>query len=85
MGVVAGAKFEVAERHVKWLGATAFRATLPAIPLYEPLKNVLKERFLVPLNNSEKSHFKRKLFSVVKDPRNEIMKDIKYTVNRKEK
>ncbi|KAF9319390.1 hypothetical protein BG003_009165 [Podila horticola] len=85
MGVVAGAKFEVAERHVKWLGASAFRATLPAIPLYEPLKNVLKERFLVPLNNSEKSHFKRKLFSVVKDPRNEIMKDIKYTVNRKEK
>lgn len=80
MGIAAGAKFEVAERHVKWLGATAFRATLPAIPLYGPLKDVLKERVLVPLNNSEKVHFKRKLSSVVNDARNEIMKDIKYTV-----
>ncbi|KAF9390693.1 hypothetical protein CPC16_004879 [Podila verticillata] len=80
MGIAAGAKFEVAERHVKWLGATAFRATLPAIPLYGPLKDVLKERILVPLNNTEKGHFKRKLSSVVNDARNEIMKDIKYTV-----
>ncbi|KAG0022333.1 hypothetical protein BGZ81_008560 [Podila clonocystis] len=83
MGLAAGAKFEVAERHVKWLGATAFRTTLPAMPLYEPLKNVLKEQILVPLANSEKSHFKRKLLSVVKDARNEIMMDIKYTVARK--
>ncbi|KAI9234077.1 MAG: hypothetical protein BYD32DRAFT_98950 [Podila humilis] len=80
MGIAAGAKFEVAERHVKWLGATAFRATLPALPLYGPLKDVLKERILVPLNNTEKGHFKRKLSSVVNDARNEIMKDIKYTV-----
>lgn len=80
MGIAAGAKFEVAERHVKWLGATAFRATLPAIPLYVPLKDVLKERILVPLNSNEKAHFKRKLFSVVNDARNEIMNDIKYTV-----
>ncbi|KAG0090434.1 hypothetical protein BGZ93_009313 [Podila epicladia] len=85
MGIAAGAKFEVAERHVKWLGATAFRTTLPTIRLYEPLKNVLKEKILVPLNHSEKSHFKRMLFSVAKDSRNEIMKDIKYTVIRKEK
>ncbi|KAG0032923.1 hypothetical protein BGZ82_006337 [Podila clonocystis] len=82
MGIAAGAKFEVAERHVKWLGATAFRTTLPAMPLYEPLKNVLKEQILVPLTNSEKSHFKRKLLSVVNDARNQIMMDIKYTVAR---
>ncbi|KAF9300418.1 hypothetical protein BGZ74_007921 [Mortierella antarctica] len=85
MGIAAGAKFGVAERHVKWLGATAFRTILPAIPLYEPLKNVLKEKVLVPLNDSEKLHFKRMLFSVAKDSRNEIMKDIKYTVTHKQK
>ncbi|KAG0348607.1 hypothetical protein BG004_004735 [Podila humilis] len=78
IGLAAGAKFEVAERHVRWLGATAFRSTLPDLTLYEGLKNTLKEQVLVPLNRTEKSYFRRKLSSVVNDERNKNMKGIKY-------
>ncbi|KAF9419693.1 hypothetical protein BGZ94_009334 [Podila epigama] len=79
IGSNAGARFNVPERYVKWLGATAFCTTLPPLPLYDTLKNKLKEQVLVPLNMTEKSYFKRKLSSVVHDQRNQIMQDIKYT------
>ncbi|KAG0021836.1 hypothetical protein BGZ80_001610 [Entomortierella chlamydospora] len=78
VGVAAGAKFAVAERHVHWLGASAFINTLPRLPVYEPLRAMLHDQILGPLARSEKVHFKRMLHSAVKDPRNAIMDNIRF-------
>ncbi|KAI8602218.1 hypothetical protein EDD21DRAFT_83799 [Dissophora ornata] len=79
VGVSAGAKFDVAERHVHWLGASAFCKVLPALPVYGPLLTMLRENVLDPLDRNEKLHFKRMLHSAVKDERNKIMDMIRYT------
>ncbi|KAI1315063.1 hypothetical protein EDD11_001356 [Mortierella claussenii] len=78
VGISAGVQFKVAERHVHWLGATAFCRTLPSVPIYAPLKSLLRQQILGPLARDEKLHFKRMLHSVIEDPRNEIMDPIKY-------
>ncbi|KAF9398345.1 hypothetical protein BGX21_007911 [Mortierella sp. AD011] len=78
VGVAAGAKFAVAERHVHWLGASAFINTLPRLPVYEPLRAMLHDQILGPLARNEKVHFKRMLHSAVKDPRNAIMDNIRF-------
>ncbi|KAG0320324.1 hypothetical protein BGZ99_004568 [Dissophora globulifera] len=80
IGVAAGAKFQVAERHVHWLGASAFCKVLPqTLQVYGPLRVMLHEQILGPMNRNEKVHFKRMLLSAVKDPRNDILDRIRYT------
>ncbi|KAG0054339.1 hypothetical protein BGZ83_011445 [Gryganskiella cystojenkinii] len=78
VGVQAGVKFQVSERHVHWLGAMAFCSILPKLEVYEPMRSVLQEQVLGPLAREERTHFKRMLYSVVKDPRNKIMDGIRY-------
>ncbi|KAG0212584.1 hypothetical protein BGX28_006020 [Mortierella sp. GBA30] len=73
-----GVKYEISERHVYWLGATAFCRTLPAFPIYDPLKVALQETILDMAERNEKMYFKRILNSVVKDERNKILEGIHY-------
>ncbi|KAG0366783.1 hypothetical protein BGZ54_004884 [Gamsiella multidivaricata] len=79
VGISASVKFEVAERHVQWLGATAFCRVLPRWPVYAPLRAMLQDKILGPLAANEKVHFKRMLHSIVSDERNKIMDNIRYT------
>ncbi|KAF9943040.1 hypothetical protein BGZ67_007685 [Mortierella alpina] len=68
----------IADRHVYWLGATAFCSTLPSFPIYEPLRVSLQETILNIADRDERQYFKRILQSVVKDKRNHILDGIKY-------
>lgn len=76
--VLAGVRFEVPERHVHWLGASAFCSVLPRLPMYEPLKVHLKCTILDPIIRKEPTHFKRMLHSTINDKRNEILDEIRY-------
>ncbi|KAF9437892.1 hypothetical protein BGZ76_010674 [Entomortierella beljakovae] len=77
-GATAGATFTIAERHVHWLGASAFMRTLPILPIYEPLRAMLRDQILGPIARSEKGHFKRMLHSAANDERNIILNNIQY-------
>ncbi|KAF9965712.1 hypothetical protein BGZ70_004262 [Mortierella alpina] len=68
----------IAERHVYWLGATAFCSILPSFPIYEPLRMSLQETILDIADRDERQYFKRILQSVVKDKRNHILDGIHY-------
>ncbi|KAF9962271.1 hypothetical protein BGZ72_008406 [Mortierella alpina] len=76
-GAVA-TKDGIAERHVYWLGATAFCSTLPSFPIYEPLRVSLQETILDIADRDERQYFKRILQSVVRDKRNHILDGIHY-------
>ncbi|KAG0250839.1 hypothetical protein BG011_008049 [Mortierella polycephala] len=78
VGITAGVRFDIAERHVHWFGASAFCSTLPKLIIYDPLRVALQDKVLAPLNRDEKVHFKRMLHSVVNDQRNSILDDIRY-------